>query len=174
MLSGVFPSIFTLAWIFLCKWELDHKGWAPKNWWFWTGVLEKTLESPLGREIKLVNPNENQPWIFIGRTVAKTEALILWKPYAKSWLIGKDPDAGKDWRQEEKGMTEDKIVGWYHWLNGQKFEEALGDGEGQGGLVCCGPWGCKESDVTEWLNNSIYITDVVFPRHHIFTLFSYS
>ena len=172
MLNDVFPSLFILAWIFLCKWELDHEGWAPKNWCFWTGVLEKTLASPLGREIKLVNPKGNQPWIFIGRTDAETKALILWTPYAKSQHIGKDPDAGKDWRQEKKGMTQDKIIGWYHGPNEHEFEQALVD-EGQVGLACCSSWGCKESDETEWPNN-IYITDVIFPRHHIFTSFSYS
>ena len=173
MLNDVFPSLFILAWIFLCKWELDHEGWAPKNWCFWTGVLEKTLAGPLGREMKLVNPKGNQPWIFIGRTDAETKALMLWTPYAKSQHIGKDPDAGKDWRQEKKGMTQDKIIGWYHRPNEHEFEQALVD-EGQGGLACCGSWGCKESDVTEWPNNNIYITDVIFPRHHIFTSFSYS
>ena len=105
-------------------WELDHKeGWAPKNWCFWTAVLEKTLESPLdGEEIKPVNPKGNQPWIVIVRTDAEVEAPILWPPDAKSQLIGKDPDAGKDWGQEEKGTTEDEMVGWHHWLNGHEFE----------------------------------------------------
>ena len=106
-------------------WELDHKeGWAPKNWCFWTVVLEKTLGSPLDcKEIKLINPNGNQPWILFGRTDAKAEAPILWPPDSKSWLTGKDPDAGKDWRQEEKGMTEDEMVGWHHRLNGHEFEQ---------------------------------------------------
>ena len=115
-------------------WELDHReSWALKNWCFWTVVLEKTLESPLNcKEIKPVNPKGHQPWIFIGRTDA--EAPILWPPDVKSQLIRKDPDAGKDWRQEEKGMTEDKMVGWHHWLNGHEFGQALGDGEGQGNL----------------------------------------
>ena len=105
-------------------WELEHKqGWVSKNWCFWTVMLEKTLESPLGcKEIKLVNPKGNQTWIFIGRTDAVAEAPILWPPDTKSWLIGKDPDAGKDWRQEEKGMTEDEMVGWHHRLNGHEFE----------------------------------------------------
>ena len=93
----------------------------------------------------------NQSWIFIGRTDAEAEAPILWPPDVKNWLLGKDPDAGKDWRQE-KGTTEDGMVGWYHWLDGHEFEQAPGDGEGQGGLVCCSPWGCKESDMTELLN----------------------
>ena len=135
-------------------WELDYKeSWAPKNWCFWTVVLEKTLESPLDcKEIKLVNPKGNQSWIFIGRTDVEAETPVFWPPYVKSWLIGKDPDAGKDWRQEEKGMTEDKMVGWHHWLNGCEFEQALGFGDGQGSLVCCSPWGHKKSDTTEWLN----------------------
>ena len=122
------------------------------DWCFWTAVLEKTLESPLDcKEIKPVNPKGNQSWIFIGRTDAEAEALILWPPDAKSWLIWKDPDAGKDWRWE-KVMTEVKMVGWHHWLDGHEFEQALGDGDGQGSLACCSPWGRKESDTTEWLN----------------------
>ena len=135
-------------------WELDHKeGWTPKNWCFWTVVLEKTLESPLdGKEIQPVNLKGNQHWIFIGRTDA--EAPILWPPNAKNRVIGKDPDAGKDWKQEEKGMTEDKVAGWHHWLNGHEFEQAPGDDEGQGSLACCSPWGPRESDTTELLNNS--------------------
>ena len=105
-------------------WQLDHKeSWASKNWCFWTVVLEKTLESPLGcKEMQPVHPKGNQSWIFIGRTDAEAEAPILWPPDAKAWLIWKDPDAGKDWRQEEKGMTEDKMVGWHHPLNGCEFE----------------------------------------------------
>ena len=99
-----------------------------------------------------VNPRGNQSWIFIERTDAEAETPILWPPYAKNWLFGKDPDAGKDWRQEEKGMTEDEMVGWHHWLNGHEFKQALGVCDGQGNLVCCSPWDCKESDVTEWLN----------------------
>ena len=134
-------------------WEMDHKaGWMPKNWCFKL-VLEKTLESPLGcKEIKPVNPKGNQSWIFIGSTDAEAEVPILWPPDAKNWLFGKDPDAGKDWRQEEKGITEDEMVEWYHWLNGHEFEQAPGVGDGQGGLACCNPWGHKESDTTEWLN----------------------
>ena len=115
-------------------------------------VLEKTLESPLdGKEIKPVHPKGNQSWIFNGKTDAKAETPILWPPDAKNWLTGKDPDAGKDWRQEEKGMTEDEIVGWHHQLNGHEFEQAPGIGDGQGSLACCSPRGCKESDMTEWL-----------------------
>ena len=116
-------------------------------------VLKKTLESPLDRkEIKPVNPKGNQPWIFIGRTDAEAEAPIFWPPDAKIWLTWKDPDAGKDWRWEEKGTTEDEMVGWYHRLNGHEFEWTPGVDDGQGGLACCSPWGHKESDSTEWLN----------------------
>ena len=136
--------------------ELDPKeSWAPKNWCFWTVVLEKTLESPLDCiEITPINPKGNQSWIFIGRTDAKAEAPVLWPPDAKRWLIRKDPDVGKDWRQEEKGTTEDKMVGWHRQFDGLEFEQAPGDGEGQGSLVSCSPWGHKEMDVTQWLNNS--------------------
>ena len=113
-------------------WELDRKeGWVPKNWCFQTVVLEKTLEGPLDcKEIKPVNPKGNQSWIFIGKTDAEAEAPIFWPPDAKSQLIGKDPDSGKDWEQEEKGTTEDEIVGWHHQLDGHEFEQTLGDGEG--------------------------------------------
>ena len=134
-------------------WELDYKeSWALKNWCFWTVVLEKTLESPLDcKEIQSVHPKGNQSWIFIGRTDAEAETLILWPPDVKNWLIGKDPDAEKDWRQE-KGTTEDEMLRWHHWLDGHEFEQVLGVGDGQGSLVCCSPWGCKELDMTEWLN----------------------
>ena len=129
------------------------ESWAPKNWCFWTVVLEETLESPLDRkEIQPVSLKGNQPWIFIGRTDVEAETPILWPPDAKSWLIGKDPDAGKVWGQEEKGTTEDEVVGWHHWLDGHGFGYTLGVGDGQGGLVCCSSWVRKESDMTEWLN----------------------
>ena len=119
-------------------WELDHKkGWALKNWCFQTVVLVKTLESP-SKKIKPVKPKGNQPWIFIERTDA--EAPLLWPPDEKNQLIGKDPDAGKDWGQEEKRVTRGKMVGWHHWLNGHEFEQAQGDSEGQGSLACCSPW----------------------------------
>ena len=133
-------------------WELDHKeGWVLRNWFFRTVLLEKTLESPLDRkEIKPVNPKGNQSQIFIGRTVAEAEAPILWPPDAKSRLLGKDPDAGKDRRQEEKGTT-GWDGGWHHWLNGHEFQQALGDSEGEWSLACCSPWGLKELDMTEWL-----------------------
>ena len=122
-------------------WELDcEEGWAPKNWCFWTVVLEKTLESPLDcKEIKPINPKGNQSWIFIGRATAEAEAPILWPCDTNRQLIGKDPDAGKDWRQEKKGMTEDDMVGWHHHLDGHEFGHALGVGDGQGRLACCSP-----------------------------------
>ena len=135
-------------------WELDYKeSWALKNWCFWTVVLEKTLESPLDcREIQPVHPKGDQSWVFIGRTDVEAEIPILWPPHAKSWFIGKDFDAGRDWGQEEKGTTEDEMVGWHHRLNVQEFGWTPGVGDGQGGLVCCNSWGHKESDMTEWLN----------------------
>ena len=124
-------------------------GRAQKNWCFWTMELEKTFKSLLdSKEIKPVNPKGNQPWMFIGRTDAEAEALILWPPDVNSWLIRKDPDAGKDWRQEEKGMIEDEMVGWHHWLNGHEFEQTPGDSEGQGSLACCNSWGHKGLDMT--------------------------
>ena len=115
-------------------------------------VLEKTLESPLDhKEINPVNPQGNQLWIFIGRTDVEAETPILWPADAKSWIVGKDPNAGKDWRQEEEGMTEDEVIGWHHWLKGHEFEQAPGVGEGQGSLAYCSPWGHKESDMTsDW------------------------
>ena len=124
-----------------------------KNWCFWTVVLEKTLESPLDcKEIKPVHSEGDQPWDFFGRNDAKAEAPVLWPPHAKSWLIGKDSDAGRDWGQEEKGTTEDEMVGWHHWLDGRESEWTPGVGDGQGALVCCDSWGCKESDTAERLN----------------------
>ena len=135
-------------------WELDYKeGWVPNNWCSWTVLLEKTLESPLDcKEIQPVHPKGDQSWVFIGGTDVEAESPVLWPPHAKSRLIGKNPDGGKDWGQEEKGMTEDEMVGWHHWLNGHGFEWTLGVGDGQGGLVCCGLWCGKESDMTERLN----------------------
>ena len=131
-------------------WELDYKeSWTLKNWCFWTVVLEKTLESPLDfKEIQLVHPEGNQSWIFIGRTEAETP--ILWSPDVKNWLIGKDPDIGKDWRQEE--TREGEVVGWHHRLDGHEFEQAAGVGDKQGSLASCSPWGHKEPDTTEQLN----------------------
>ena len=135
-------------------WELDcEESWAPKNWWFWTVVLEKTLESPMDcKEIQPIYSKGDQSWVFIGRTDAEAETLILWPPHVKSWLTGKDPDDGRDWGQEEKGTTEDEMVGWHHRLNGLEFEWTPGVCDGQGGLVCCSPRGRKESDTTERLN----------------------
>ena len=145
----VFPVV-----LWIC--ELDRREhWALRNWCFWTVVLEKTLESPLDfKEIQSVHHKGNQSWIFIGRTDAVAETPILWPPNAKSQFIGKDPDAGKNWRLEEKGMTENEIVWWHHWLNGHEFEQDPGDNEGQGSLVCCSPWGHKESDTAERLTNN--------------------
>ena len=133
-------------------WELDYKeSWAPTNGCFWTVVLEKTLETALDcKEIKPLNPKRNQSWIFTGRTDAEADTPVLWPPGVKNWLIGKDPDIGKDWRREEKGMSEDEMVGWHHQL-GHKFEQALAVGDGQGSLACCSPRGRKESDTTEQL-----------------------
>ena len=135
-------------------WELDYKeSWAPKNWCFWTVVLEKTLESPLDcKEIQPVHPKGDQSWVFIGRIDVLAETPILWPPDVKSWLIGKDPEAGKDWGQEEKGTTEGEMVGWHHWLDGHGFGWTLGVGDGQGGLARWSSWGHKESDTTERLN----------------------
>ena len=126
-------------------WELDSKeSWVLKNWCFWAVVLEKTLESPLDcKESQLVHSKGNESWIFIGRTDAEAETSILWPLDMKNWLTGKDPDAGQDWRQEEKGTREDEMVGWHHQLHGHEFEQALGVGDEQGGLVCCSPCGCR-------------------------------
>ena len=137
-------------------WELDYKeSWVPKNWCFWTVVLGKTLESPLDcKEIQLVHPKGDQSWVFIGRTDVEAETLILWPYDVKSWLIWKDPDAGKDWGQEEKGTREDELAGWHHWLDGHEFEWTPGDDDGQGGLACCDSWVREELDTTEPLNCS--------------------
>ena len=137
-------------------WELDsEESWEPKKWCFLTVIFEKTLESPLDyREIQPVHPEEDQSWVFIGWSDVEAKAPVLWPPDAESWFIGKDPDAEKDWRQEEKGTTEDEMVGWHHWLNGHWFGWTLEVGDGQGGLVCCCSWGHKESDTTEQLNRT--------------------
>ena len=131
-------------------WELHYKeSWALKNWCFWTVVLEKTLESPLDyKEIQPVHPKGNQSWIFTGSTDVKAETPVLWQPDGKNGVIWKAPDAGKDWRWEEKGMTEDEMIGWHHRLDGHKFEQAPEVGNGQGSLVCYSPWGSKESHTT--------------------------
>ena len=135
-------------------WELDYKeSWAPKDWCFWTVVLEKTLESLLDcMDIQPVHPKGNQSWIFIEKTDVETETPILWPPVVKSWLIWKVPDDGKDWGQEEKGTTEDEMVGWHHQLNEHTFEQTPGVGDRQGSLACYSSWGCKELDTTERLN----------------------
>ena len=136
----VFPVV-----MYGCESCTYKESWAPKNWCFWTVLLEKTLESPLDcKEIHSVHPKGNQSWIFTGKTDAEAESPIFWPPDAMSWLIGKDPDAGKDWGQEEKGTTEDEMVGWHHRLNGHESDQILGDNEGQS----CSPWSCKELDMT--------------------------
>ena len=139
-------------------WELDYEeGSAPKNWCFWTVVLEKTPESPLD----CMEPNQSilkeilkeiSPGCFFGRNDTKAETPVLWPPHAKSWLSGKDSDAGNDWGQEEKRTTEDEMAGWYHWLDEREFEWTPGVGDGQGGLGCCNSWSHSQSDTTEWLN----------------------
>ena len=140
MIMTVLPSGHVWMWV------LDYKeSWVRKNWCFWTVVLEKTLESPLDcKEIQPVHPKGNQPWILIGRTDTEAEAPILWPPDAKNWLIWKDPDAGKGWRQEKKDTTEDEMVGWHHWLDGHELEQAPEVSDGWGSLACCSPWGRKE------------------------------
>ena len=135
-------------------WELDcEESWALKNWCFWTVLLEKTLESPLGcKEIQPVHSEGDQPWDFFGRNDAKAGTPVLWTPHVKSWLIGKDSDAGWDWGQEEKWTAEDEMARCHHWLYWHESEWTPGVGDGQGGLACCSSWGHKEPDMTEWLN----------------------
>ena len=146
---GLYSQIYgfssSLVWI----WELDYKSGWTQNLCFQTVVLEKTLESPLGcRRIQPVSPRGNQSWIFTGGAVAETEVPILWPPNGKSQLIGKDPDAGKDWGQKKREAAEDEMVVWHQWLNGHEFEQTPGDNEGQRSLACCSPWSHKESDMT--------------------------
>ena len=131
-------------------WELDcEESWVLKNWCFWTVVLEKTLESPLDcKEIQLVHSKGDQSWVFIGRTDAEAETPIIWPPHAKSWPIGKDPESGRDWGQEEKGAIEDEMAGQHHQLNAHEYGWTPGVGDGQRGLVCCDSWGRKESDMS--------------------------
>ena len=139
-----FSSSHVWMWGLYCK-----ESWVPKNWCFWTVVWENTLESPLDcKEIQPVHSKGDQSWVLIGRTDAEAETPILWPLDEKNWLIWKDFDAGRDWGQEQKGMTEDEMGGWHHWLNGHEFEKTLGDSEGEGSLVCCSPRGHKESDTT--------------------------
>ena len=135
-------------------WELDcEESWVQKNWCFWTVVLEKTLESPLDcKEVQPVHPEGDRSWDFFGRNDAKAETPVLWPPHVKSWLIGKDSDAGRDWGQEEKGTTADEMAGWHHQLDAHEFWWIPGVGDGQGGLACCDSWGHRESDTTEQLN----------------------
>ena len=150
-------------------WELDHKeSWALKNQCLWTVVLEKTLESPLDcKEIKPVNRKGNQPWIFTGGTDAEAEPAIRWPPDAKNWLHGEDPDAGKDWKQEEKGTTEDEMVTRHHRVNGHKSEQVPGVGDGQGSLVWRSLCGHKESDTTEWLNWAVRLIEFISVTKYI-------
>ena len=145
----VFPGV-----MYSCEsWSVHNEGWALKNRCFWTVVFKKTPESPLDcKEIQAVHPKGDKFWVCIGTTDVEAETPVLWPPDAKIWLIGKDSDAGRDCEQEEKGTTEDERVGWHHRLNGHGFGWTLGVGDGQGGLACCGSWGCKESDRTERLN----------------------
>ena len=151
--KGLYSQSFSFYSSHVQMWELDHKeSWALKNWCFWTVVLDKTLESPLDCKGDLTSQSQRKSilnihckdwcWSWNSNTLATL---------FKNWLLGKDPDAGKDWRQE-KGMIEDEMVGWHQWLSGHEFKQALGVGNGQGSLVCCSPWGHKESDMTEWLN----------------------
>ena len=147
-------------------WEVNcEESWALKIWCFWTVVLEKTLESPLHcKEIQQVHPKGDHSWVFIRRTDAEAETPILWPPHAKSWLIGKDPDAGRDWGQEEKGTTEDEMAGWHDWLNGRESVWTPGAGDGQGGPACslvgCSPWDRRESNTTELLKWTELISEL--------------
>ena len=153
-------AIFFSSYVWI--WELDYKeSWAPKNWCFWTVVLEKTLKVLLDwKEIKPVHPKGNNSWIFTGRTDAEAKTPMLWPPDAKNWLTGKDPDTGKDWRQEEKGRIDDKMVGWHHRLDGYEFEHALRVGDG---LVCCSTWGHKETWLSNW-------TELILLKHWILVI----
>ena len=159
-------------------WELDcEESWALKNLCFWTVVLGKTLESPLDcKEIQPVLSKGDQSWVFFGRNDAKAESPVLWPPHAKSWLIGKDSDAGRDRGQEEKGTIEDEMAGWHHRLDVHEFEWTLGIGDRLWGLACCNSWGRKELDTTEWLNwtelNYNYLLTYICFLHHILSIFS--
>ena len=156
MNKGPYNQNYVFSGSHVWMWELDHKvSWAPRNWCFWTVVLEKTLESPLDcREIKSFNPKGNQSWIFIGGTDAEAPT-----PDLKSWLIRKDPGAGKDWKQGKQGTTEDEMIGWHHWLSGHEFVQALGDGEGQGSLACCSPGVAKSQiQLSNWMTTNSRFT----------------
>ena len=174
--EGLSSQSYDFSCTHLWMWELDcEEGWAPKNWCFWTVVLEKTLESPLDyKEIQSVHPKGNQTWIFIGRADVEAETSIVWPSDVKNWFVWKHSDAGKDWRQEEKGMTEDEMVEWHHWLSGHEFEQAPGVGVGPGGLMYYSQWDHKESDTTEQLNwtdvlitEQLNWTDVLITEHLI-------
>ena len=152
---------YGFSWGHVWMWELDCKeGWVPKNWFFWTVVLEKILERPLDcKEIQPVHPKGDQSWLFTGRSDVEAETPTLWPPQAKSWLIGKDPDAGRNWGQE-KGITEDEMAGWHHRLDGHEFWWTPGVGDGQGSLACFDSWDCKDSDTTKrlnWTELNVYI-----------------
>ena len=153
--KGMYSQSYGLSSSHLQMWELDHKeGWVLKNWWFWIVVQRMLLTVPwTAKEIKPGNPKGSQPWILIGRADAEAEAPILKPCDVKSQVIGKDPDAGKDWRQEKKGMTEDEMVGCYHWLSRWVWANSRRQWRTES-LVCCSLWGCKESDTTEWLSNN--------------------
>ena len=146
--------------------ELDcEESWVLKNWCFLTVVLEKILESPLDyKKIQSVHSKGDQSWVLFGRNDAKAETPVLWPPHAKSWLIGKDSDAGRDWGQEEKGTAEGEMAGWHHWLDGREFEWTLGYGDGQGGLACCDSWGRKGLDMTEWLSWTDWMPSLFFSQ----------
>ena len=162
-------------------WGLDcEESWALKNWCFWTVVLEKTLESPLDcKEIQPVHSKGDQPWVFFGRNDAKAVTPVLWSPHVKSWLIGKDSDAGRDWDQGKKGTRmrwggwgEDEVAGWPHWLNGRESVWTLGVGDGQGGLAYCDSWGRKESDTTErlnWTDSTDWSNTLIICKDNFFT-----
>ena len=152
-------------------WKVDcEESWAMKNWCFWTVVLEKTLESPLDcKKIQPVHSKGDQSWVFFGRNDAKAEAPILWPPHAKSWLIGKDSDAGRDWGQEEKGTTEDEMTGWHHQLYGLECEWTAGVGDGQGGLACCNSW--RHRVWHEWVTELNWTFHCI-STYHIFFIHS--
>ena len=153
--AHIVKGLYSFSSSLLQMWEVNHKeGWAPKNWCFWMVMLEETTESPSNsKQMKPVHPKGEQHRIFIGRTDAEANALILWPYDVKSWLIGKDTESGKDWGQKKKRATKDEMFGWHHWLNGHEFEQTLGESEGQRSLACCSPCGSKESDTTKSLNN---------------------
>ena len=147
--------------------ELDHKeSWVLKNWWFWTVGWRRLLRVPCTARRSNSPPKGDQSWVFIGRTDVEAESPILWPPGEKNWFIWKDPDARKDWRCEEKGMTEDKMVAWHHRLNGQEFEQAPGVGDGQGSLVLCSPWGSQRvgHDWATELNWFLFVLEDI-PKH---------